>query len=99
MFRKVIPLRPRQPATSPPAPGADTFTELTRVRDQAEAVIVRGLLEAHGVRVALRTHVAPSVHPFSVGDQAEVRVLVPAEALGRSRRLLARRPAPVRRPR
>jgi hypothetical protein len=66
------------------------FEELTRVRDQAEALVVRGLLEAHGIEVLLRTHVAPSVHPFSVGDQGAVQVLVRREALTTSRLLLAR---------
>jgi len=64
--------------------------EVTRVRDQAEALVVRGLLEAHGIRVLLRTHVAPSVHPFTVGDQAQVRILVPRPAAAESRLLLAR---------
>jgi hypothetical protein len=57
---------------------------------QPEALVVRSLLEAHGIHVVLRTHVAPSVHPFTVGDQGEVRVLVPRAALAESRRLLAR---------
>jgi hypothetical protein len=52
-------------------------------------LVVRSLLEAHGVRVMLRTHVAPSVHPFTVGNQGEVRVLVPRQVLAESRRLLA----------
>jgi hypothetical protein len=65
------------------------FEELTRVRGQAEALVVRGLLEAHGLQVLLRTHVAPSVHPFSVGDQGAVQVLVRREALAQGRRLLA----------
>jgi hypothetical protein len=66
------------------------FEEVTRVGDQGEALIVRSLLEAHGIRVLLRTHVAPSVHPFTVGDQGEVRILVPRAAAAESRLLLAR---------
>jgi hypothetical protein len=75
----------------PPDPDAEPeFEELTRVRDQAEALVVRGLLESHGIEVLLRTHVAPSVHPFTVGDQGAVRVMVRREALATSRLLLAR---------
>ena len=82
---KVIPF----PSRMPEPEDEREFEELTRVRGQAEALVVRGLLEAHGLQVLLRTHVAPSVHPFSVGDQGAVQVLVRREALAQGRRLLA----------
>jgi Putative prokaryotic signal transducing protein len=85
MTGRVIPF----PSRSPEPEDAQGFEELVRVRDQAEALVVRGLLEAHGIEVLLRTHVAPSVHPFSVGDQGAVQVLVRRETLAESRRLLA----------
>jgi hypothetical protein len=86
---RVIPFPGRAP--EPPEP-EDTqgFEELTRVRDQAEALVVRGLLEAHGIEVLLRSQVAPTVYPFSVGEQGAVRILVRREALAASRRLLNR---------
>jgi hypothetical protein len=84
---RVIPFPSRAPEPDDAEPG---FEELTRVRDQSEALVVRSLLEAHGLEVLLRTHVAPSVHPFSVGDQGAVQILVRREALGAARRLLAR---------
>lgn len=89
MSGRVIPFRrpPREPDD------ARRFDELTRVRDHTEALVVRSLLEAHGIRVVLRTHAVPSVYPFTVGEQAAVRVLVPREDVARGRRLLAR-PAP-----
>lgn len=93
MARRVIPF----PRPGRPPEAAPRFVELVHVRDQAEALVVRGLLEAHGVEVILRTHLAPSVHPFTVGDQAAVQLLVPQEDLGRSRLLLARAaPGPSR---
>ncbi|HEV8309996.1 MAG TPA: hypothetical protein VGW35_20220 [Methylomirabilota bacterium] len=86
MAGRVIPFR--QPG---PEPGEEPrFEEATRVRDQAEALVVKSLLEAYGIRVLLRTHVAQSVHPFTVGDQGEVRILVPRAAVAESRLLLAR---------
>jgi hypothetical protein len=89
---RVIPF----PARPPEPEDARGFAELVRVRDQAEALVVRGLLEAHGIEVLLRSHVAPSVYPFSVGDQGAVRILVRREALATSRRLLAgASPGPV----
>jgi hypothetical protein len=67
--------------------------------DQAEAVVVRGLLESHGIPTFVRSRLAHSVHPFTVGAQGEVVVLVPAAAAARARALLARRetPSPFRR--
>ncbi|HZS32236.1 MAG TPA: DUF2007 domain-containing protein [Methylomirabilota bacterium] len=86
MTGRVIPF----PSRAPEPPDEREFEELTRVRDQPEALVVRGLLEAHGFEVLLRTHVAPSVYPFSVGEQGAVRVLVRREALAAARGVLAR---------
>ena len=86
MTGKVIPF----PSRAPEPEDERGFEELTRVRDQAEALVVRGLLESHGIEVLLRSQVAPSVYPFSVGDQGAVQVLVRREALATSRLLLAR---------
>jgi hypothetical protein len=84
---RVIPF----PRPSPePEPNDLEFEELTRVRDQTEALVVKSLLEAHGIRALLRTQLAQSVHPFTVGDQGEVRLLVPAADLAEARRLLTR---------
>jgi len=82
---KVIPFPSRAPEPEDPS----GFEEVTRAGDQGEALVVRGLLESHGIEVRLRSHVPSSVYPFSVGDQGAVRVLVRREALAESRRLLA----------
>ena len=81
---KVIPLL-RRPAE---VAGAGTLVEVHRCA-QAEAIVVRSLLESEGIPVLLRSRIAHSVHPFSVGAQGEVVVLVPADTAARSRRLLA----------
>lgn len=66
------------------------FVELHRCRDQAEALVLKGLLESEEIPCLLRSRLVHSVHPFTVGDQGEVIILVPeAEAL-RARLLLAR---------
>jgi len=83
---RVIPFR--RPAREPEDPRQ--LAELTRARDQSEALVIQGLLEAHGIRVLLRTRVAQSVHPFTVGEQGEVQILVPRGELVEGRRLLAR---------
>ena len=90
MTGRVIPFPSRAPEPDDAEPG---FEELTRVRDQSEALVVRSLRVGTVLIVIgalLRTHVAPSVHPFSVGDQGAVQILVRREALGAARRLLAR---------
>ena len=64
---------------------------------QAEAVVIRGLYESHGIPTLLRSRLTPSVYPFTVGAQGEVTILVPESEAPRSRRLLiglARRVSP-----
>ena len=64
--------------------------EVRRCRDQSEALVVKSLFESEGIPCLLRTLLAHSVHPFSVGDQGEVIVLVPAADAPHARILLAR---------
>ena len=94
------PARPAQssaPRSAPQAPrqggaAADGLVEIWRCRDQAELLVVRSVLDSEGIPTALRSNLAPSVHPFSVGDQAAGVVLVPASEAERARRtLIARR--------
>ena len=59
--------------------------------DQAEAIVVKGLFESEGIPTVLRSRIAHSVHPFTVGAQGEVRILVPDADVPHSRRLLAGR--------
>jgi len=76
---------------SPPADPAPSFVEVHRCRDQSEALVVRGLLESEGIQVVLRSNLAQSVYPFSVGRQAEVILLAHREDAVRARAVLARR--------
>jgi hypothetical protein len=81
----------RFPRSRPPAPApAPEFVEVRRCRDQAEALVVRSLLESEGISVVLRSNLAQSVHPFSVGDQGEVVVLTPEHDASRARSILIR---------
>jgi hypothetical protein len=52
--------------------------------------VVKGLLESEGIPCLLRSRLVHSLHPFTVGDQGEVIVLVPAAEESRARILLAR---------
>ena len=74
----------------PPAPPVDdgTLVELHRC-DQSEALVVKSLFESHGIPIVLRSRIAQSVHPFSVGDQGTIVILVPNADAGRARDVLA----------
>jgi hypothetical protein len=76
---------------SPPPDGASGLTEIYRCRGQAEALVVRGLMESEGIQIVLRSNLAQSVHPFSVGQQAEVILLARREDAARARAVLSRR--------
>ena len=82
---KVIQFPKRQPAPEP----APALVEVRRCRDQGEALVVRALLEGHGIPAVMRGQLVQSVHPFSVGDAGEVTLLVPAAEADRARALLA----------
>jgi hypothetical protein len=58
--------------------------------DQAEAMVVKSLLESEGIPTLLRSRLAHSVHPFTVGAQGEVVILVPKAEVARAAALLAR---------
>lgn len=90
---KIIPF-PRRPGP-PEAPGGEPqLVELHRC-DQAEAVVVKSLLESEGIPTLLRARLAHSVHPFTVGAQGEVVVLVPPSEVERATGLLARLPGQI----
>jgi hypothetical protein len=81
----------RFPRTPPPPPEPDSrFVEVRRCRDQAEALVVRSLLESEGIPVVLRSNLVQSVHPFSVGDQGEIIILAPESDAPRARTILIR---------
>ena len=91
---KIIPFPIRPPAggsaCAPKAAADQRLVEVRCCRDQAEALVVRGLLESEGIHVVLQSRQAQSVYPFSVGDQAEVRLLVAPADVPRARVVLAR---------
>ena len=85
----------------PAAPSAERGLVEVRRCDQAEAIVLKGLFESEGIPTLLRSRLAHSVYPFSVGDQGEVIVLVPASEAARagvfsSASSPRRRPTPFR---
>lgn len=81
----------RFPKSPSPPEGTPDFVEVRRCRDQSEALVVRGLLESEGIPAVLRSNIAQSVHPFSVGDQGEIVVLVQKDDAEHARAVLTRR--------
>lgn len=74
------------------------FVEVCRC-DQPEALVIKSLFESEGIPTRFRSRISHSVHPFSVGAQGEIVILVPEAEAPRSRRLLTlarSRPATVR---
>ena len=62
--------------------------EVYRAAGEAEANVVKGLLESYGIPCLLRSLASPSVHVFSVDGMGEVRVMVPESAAREARRLV-----------
>ena len=67
----------------------DGLTEVYRC-DAAEAVVVKALFESEGIPALLRSRLAHSVHPFTVGAQGEVVLMVPDREAARATLLLHR---------
>jgi hypothetical protein len=80
--RRVIPFPASRRSSDP-----EGLVEVHRC-DQAEAVVVKGLFESQGIDTLLRSRIAHSVHPFTVGAQGEVVLLVRAADAPRASRLL-----------
>jgi hypothetical protein len=59
-----------------------------RASGEAEARIVKGLLESHGIPCFLKSNAAPSVHAFAIDGLGEVRVMVWEELAKKARELL-----------
>ena len=77
--------------TRPPAEQARDLVAVRRCRDQGEALVVRSLLDSEGISSVLRGHFVSALHPFSVGEQGAITVLVHAFDAFRVRALLAGR--------
>jgi hypothetical protein len=80
---------PPAPAASPEPDDERGLVEVHRC-DQPEAVVVKSLFESEGIPTLFRSRFTHSIHPFTVGAQGEVVILVPEREAIRSRALLAR---------
>ena len=64
------------------------MVEVYQARGEAEAQIIKGLLESYGVPCFLKSQAAPSVHTFTVNGMGEVKVMVRESMAEKARRLI-----------
>ncbi len=86
---KLVPFGKGRPGEPARLAGEHGLVEVYRC-DQAEALVVKSLLQSQGIPAVLRSRVAQSVHPFSIGDQGAVAILVRGREAPRARRLFVR---------
>jgi hypothetical protein len=66
----------------------EEMVEVYRASGEAEAQIIKGLLESYGIPSLLKSTAAPSVHVFTVDGLGEVRILVWKSAEEEARELI-----------
>ena len=64
------------------------MVEVYRAASEAEAQIIKGLLESCGISCFLKSNAAPSVHMFAVDGMGEVKVMVWEEVAGKAKELI-----------
>ena len=64
------------------------MVEVYRAVGEAEAQIIKGLLESNGIYCLLKSNAAPSVHMFAIDGMGEVRVMVWQSAAEEARELI-----------
>ena len=67
------------------------LVEVYTATGEAEAQIIRGLLESQGIPSLLRSPAAPSVHPFTVDGMGQVRIMVPRSMAEQAMKLIRRK--------
>jgi hypothetical protein len=64
------------------------LVEVYRASGEAEALIIKSLLESNGIPCLLKSHAAPSVHVFTVDGMGEYKVMVSESKAEEARRLI-----------
>ena len=64
------------------------LVEVYRALGEAEALIIKSLLESNGIHSILKSHAAPSVHVFTVDGMGEYKVMVGESKAEEARRLI-----------
>ena len=64
------------------------LVEVYRAAGEAEAHIIKGLLESNGIPCLLQSLAAPSVHAFTIDGMGEVKVMVRESGAEKARQLI-----------
>jgi hypothetical protein len=64
------------------------LVEVYRAIGEAEALIIKSLLETNDIPCLLKSHAAPSVHVFTVDGMGEVKVMVSESKAEEARSLI-----------
>jgi hypothetical protein len=64
------------------------LVEVYRAYGEAEALIIKSLLESNGIAALLKSHAAPSVHVFTVDGMGEYKVMVEESKAKEAKRLI-----------
>ena len=64
------------------------MVEVYRAAGEAEAQIIKGLLNSNGIDCLLKSHASPSVHVFAVDGMGEVKVMVKESMTDKARELI-----------
>lgn len=67
---------------------SERLVEVYRARGEAEANIIKGLLESYGIPCLLKSLAAPSVHAFAIDGMGEVHVMVNESTADKARELV-----------
>ena len=66
------------------------LVEVYKATGEAQALIIKGLLESNGIPCLLKSLAAPSVHAFAVDGMGEVSVMVVQSMVEEANRLIKR---------
>lgn len=64
------------------------MVEVYRAAGEAEAMVIKGLLESNGIPCLLRSNAAPSVHVFAIDGMGEVKIMVRESGAEKAKRLI-----------
>jgi hypothetical protein len=64
------------------------LVEVYRASGEAEALIIKSLLDSNGIHCLLKSHAAPSVHVFTIDGMGEYKVMVNENRAEEAKRLI-----------
>ena len=64
------------------------FVEIAKMSNDSEALVVKTLLESHGIHVLMKTTLVQSVLPITVDGVGLVKILVPKEDEQKAREII-----------